>query len=253
MLETQHYHLKKPEPDIDPADVQVINENMDKLDEVVGGHLEDKAVHTSAEEKARIAVDIASKVTAATSGAHSWDDLLRKPSGYYLVVPETSGMPENNCYWHCQVISDGRDISGNYSRTFIAFRTNTINKFHQSPWVKNIINSNEFDWFQLATTQPPQEIALPLSEGYTKMTSHKCCYSKSQDGTVLVHIAINHTSGTLPNGYNKIGQLPVGLYPTEIIGIKYPDGGVFANPDGSVNTSFATDYTWFVETLTFRV
>lgn len=52
MLETQHYHLKKPEPDVDPADVQVINENMDKLDEVVGGHLGDKDRHTSADEKA---------------------------------------------------------------------------------------------------------------------------------------------------------------------------------------------------------
>lgn len=108
-------------------------------------------------------------------------------------------------------------------------------------------------WDLLATSTPPQEYALPLETGYTKAASHACNYSKAQDGTVLVHIAIEHTSGILPTGYCHAASLPEGYRKAEIIGRQYNAGeGVYINPDGHIFYSLTNARKTLIDTLEFR-
>ena len=108
-------------------------------------------------------------------------------------------------------------------------------------------------WVPIATATPPQEYDLPLETGYTKAASHACNYSKAQDGTVLVHIAIEHTSGALPTGYLHAASLPAGYWPTEIIGHQYnASDGAYINPDGGIFYSLTDARKTLIDTLEFR-
>ena len=109
------------------------------------------------------------------------------------------------------------------------------------------------DWVQFATATPPQEYDLPLAAGYTKAAGHACNYSMAQDGTVLVHIAIGHTSGTLPTGYLQAASLPAGYWPKEIIGHQYnASEGAYINPDGGIFYILTDARKTLIDTLEFR-
>lgn len=109
-------------------------------------------------------------------------------------------------------------------------------------------------WESYYDDTPPEEYDLPLAAGYIKADQHKCCYSKAQDGTVLVHIAINYTSGTLPVGSVCVATLPVGYRPSGYVGrsISATDR-VRILPDGRVMCETSTPYALLVDTLDFRV
>lgn len=94
---------------------------------------------------------------------------------------------------------------------------------------------------------------MPLAEGYIKADQHMCSYSKAQDGTVLVHLAINHTSGTLPIGTCIAATLPVGYRPSGYVGrsINATDM-IRLLPDGRIIYALSTAYALLVDTLEFR-
>lgn len=107
-------------------------------------------------------------------------------------------------------------------------------------------------WNTAPTATPPQELALPLATGYIKAGLYACDYSKAQDGTALVHIAIEHVSGTLPTGGRQVATLPLGYRPKATVGQSYGDDGVYVNPDGAVIYIISAPCTRLVETLEFR-
>lgn len=107
-------------------------------------------------------------------------------------------------------------------------------------------------WVKIATATPPTEYDLPLAAGYVGMDGWKCCYSKAQDGTVLVHVAIRHTSGILPVGNCLCATLPSGYRPTSVIGDSKGFGRIAVGTLGDITYDIPAAVNDIIVTVEFR-
>lgn len=90
-------------------------------------------------------------------------------------------------------------------------------------------------WVPQATATPPQEIDLPLASGYTVTPGYRCCYSKSQDGLVLLHLAVQQVNGNIAVGGPYIfTTLPVGYRPDKAVGYMNAQVSIAVNSNGEI-------------------
>ena len=129
--------------------------------------------------------------------------------------------------------------------------------FRPANSTKTYINHCEVNvwsgWETIATDEPPQELELPLAAGYVTPAGSKCKYSKAQDGTVLVNLAVGHISGTLPTGYQIAATLPEGYRPADTVG--RGTGGNYSisiSADGNIQFIVPAQVTSLSEILEFR-
>ena len=107
-------------------------------------------------------------------------------------------------------------------------------------------------WVLQATATPPAVYDLPLAVGVKKYSEDwKNCYSKAQDGLVLVHLAAETISGEPPARFATIATLPVGYRPAKNVAGLPIQGGTGVNGfinvrgDGVIEAAFCTGYQMF--------
>ncbi|MCQ5130640.1 hypothetical protein NE562_13285 [Butyricicoccus faecihominis] len=107
-------------------------------------------------------------------------------------------------------------------------------------------------WVKIATATPPQVYDLPLAAGVKKYSEDwKNCYSKAQDGLVLVHLAAETISGEPPARFATIATLPVGYRPAKNVAGLPIQGGTGVNGfinvrgDGVIEAAFCTGHQMF--------
>ena len=129
-------------------------------------------------------------------------DLTSAPTGSYALSPAVTGMPFNGSQWLARVDNDG------YTAAIFAFAGKTIYyRYGGTNWQP---------WVRLATTEPPQEYDLPMSNDLRAGSK----YSKDQFDKVLVNVITSKsaTSDDINNGI-QIAQLPFGFRPSSHITI----------------------------------
>lgn len=195
---TENLELLKKDPVADGADTfniqTMLNDNWDKIDEAVAGkadlnqdgkipssqlpEMEYDPAGSAAAVQENLASHIANKanphgVTSEQVGAmisnsthyiNSLDTLLTyAQSGFYTVSAPATGMPYND-YWVCLLFSDGRPVSGQYSRVVYASSANTNNLYKLI-----VTNGVNLGWIQLASLDSSG--FLPVASGGTGVGS----------------------------------------------------------------------------------
>lgn len=99
---------------------------------------------------------------------------------------------------------------------------------------KNINSAGWTNWYRFATSTPPQEYDLPLTDGIVNNNLTKSIYFMDQFGIVTVSIQVHGTSAVSPG--TTIAQLPQGFRP-KTPKLVYAATGVYLaiDPDGNIN------------------
>lgn len=177
---------------------------------------------------------------------NDFHNIMNYNSGVFSGLDTMANLPTADWYVSLACSNNGS------SRGILSFYTGSGSTENPEAYIKAIVNGNVGRWVKLATATPPREYDLPLAAGVKKYSEDwKNCYSKAQDGLVLVHLAAETISGEPPARFATIATLPVGYRPAKnVAGLPIQSGTgvngiVNVRGDGVIEAAGCTYYKMF--------